>query len=287
MRRLTLRFVAVVLFLTVAAGIAPAQENAPKRTITAIAGDLYRFQNNFHFSVFLVTPEGVIATDPIDAEAAAWLKAEIAKRFGKPVKYLIYSHDHVDHSSGGEIFADTAIVVAHENAKRAILGEERPTAVPMVTFSERMTIELGGKQVELVYVGPSHSDNMIVMNFPAERTLFAVDIVTVGRVAYKTLSDAYFPGWMEALKKVEAIDFDILAPGHGPLGTRTDARDQRLYLEELYAAVLAGLREGKSVEQMQDTIKLERYADWGQYEAWLPLNIQGMAANIRLHRRGN
>ena len=287
MRRLTLRLVAVVLFLTVAAGIASAQENEPKRTITPIAGDLYRFQNNFHFSVFLVTPEGVIATDPIDADAAAWLKAEIAKRFGKPVKYLIYSHDHVDHSSGGEIFADTAIVVAHKNAKRAILGEKRPTAVPMVTFSDRMTIELGGKQIELVYVGPSHSDNMIVMNFPAERTLFAVDIVTVRRVAYKTLSDAYFPGWMEALKKVEAIDFDILAPGHGPLGTRTDARDQRLYLEELYAAVLAGLREGKSVEQMQDTIKLERYEDWGQYEAWLPLNIQGMAANIRLHRRGN
>ena len=79
-----------------------------KRAITHIAGDLYRFQNNFHFSVFLVTPEGVIATDPINAEAATWLEAEIDKRFARPIRYLVLSHDHADHSSGGEVFADTA-----------------------------------------------------------------------------------------------------------------------------------------------------------------------------------
>ena len=59
-------------------------QGAAKRSITQIAGDLYRFQNNFHYSVLLVTPEGVIATDPINADAAKWLKAEIAKRFGQP-----------------------------------------------------------------------------------------------------------------------------------------------------------------------------------------------------------
>ena len=73
-----------------------------KRAITHITGDLYRFQNNFHFSVFLVTPD-VIATDPINAEAATWLEAEIDKRFDRPIRYLILSHDHADHSSGGEV----------------------------------------------------------------------------------------------------------------------------------------------------------------------------------------
>ena len=60
-------------------------------------------QNNFHYSVFLVTPDGVIVTDPINAEAATWLEAEIARRFDQPVKYLILSHDHRDHSAGGEL----------------------------------------------------------------------------------------------------------------------------------------------------------------------------------------
>ncbi len=283
-RRLVAGLLTVLVCL--GAGVALAQQE-PKRAITRIAGDLYRFQNNFHYSVFLVTPDGVIATDPINADAAAWLKSEIARRFGKPVKYLIYSHDHVDHISGGEVFADTAVVVAHENAKRTIIGEGRPTAIPDVTFTDKLTIELGGKVVELVYPGPSHSDNLIAMYFPAERALFTVDFISVKRMPYMTLSDAYFPGWIEAIKRVEAIDFDILVPGHGPLGAKADARDHRIYIEDLHAAVLKAARAGQSLDDMRTTIKLPKYREWGQYEAWLPLNIEGMYKRVSLHRRGN
>ncbi len=280
--RLLVGFVAVAA--AAVAETAWAQQE-PKRAITNIAGDLYRFQNNFHFSVFLVTPEGVIVTDPINADAANWLKAEIDKRFGVPIRYVIYSHDHADHVAGGEVLADTAVVVAHDNAKRAIIGEKRPTAVPDVTFSDRMTIELGGKKVELIYLGPSHSDNLIVMLFPAERVVFAVDIIAVKTLAFRTLTDSYFPGWIDAIKGVEAIDFDILSPGHGPLGTKADATNQRVYLEDLHAAVLAAARAGQSLDRMKESIKLEKYKDWRQYEAWLPLNIEGMYNRVSLHRR--
>ena len=282
--RLTAAFLLAAIGL--AAGSVSAQQ-APQRSITKIAGDLYRFQNNFHYSVFLVTPAGVIATDPINADAANWLKAEIAKRFGQPIKYVVYSHDHADHISGGEVFDDTAVIVSHDNARSVIIGEKRPTAVPEVTFRDRMTLELGGKTVELIYLGPSHSNNMIVMRFPAERALFVVDFISVKRVAFKTLNDAYFPDWMEAIKRAEALDFDILVPGHGSIGTKADARDHRAYLEDLYAAVLEAARAGQSLDDMKRTIKLEKYKDWGQYKDWLPLNIEGMANNISLHRRGN
>src|SRR3990170_7017129 len=133
---------------------APAQ---PQREITPIKGDLYRFRNADHFSVFLVTPAGIIATDPIDADAARWLKSELAKRFNKPVKYLIYSHDHADRISGGEVFGDTAVVIAHEKTKTAIMREKRATALPPRVFSDRLAVELGGKRVELIYVGRNHS----------------------------------------------------------------------------------------------------------------------------------
>jgi len=119
-------------------------QQAPAREITKIAGEVYRFRNANHYSVFAVTPAGVFAPDPINADAARWLKAEIAQRFKQPVRYLVYSHDHADHISGGEVFADTAIVVAHENARTTIIGEKRPTAVPQVTFSDRMALELSG-----------------------------------------------------------------------------------------------------------------------------------------------
>src|SRR3970040_1105069 len=169
----------VFLLVLVLRGGSIFGQQPPVREITRIAGDLYRFRNAGHFSVFLVTPAGIIATDPINTEAARWLKQELARRFNQPVKYLIYSHDHSDHISGGEVFADTAVVTAHENAKEKIIGERRPTAVPQIAFSDRMTIELGGKQVELIYVGRNHSDNSIVVRFPAERVFFGVVFVSV------------------------------------------------------------------------------------------------------------
>ena len=283
--RLLLAALATTLAFT--AGDPARAQSEAKRAITQVAGDLYRFQNNFHFSVFLVTPEGVIATDPINAEAAQWLEAEIESRFGQPIRYLIYSHDHADHSSGGEVFADTATVIAHENTKATIIGEQRPTAIPDITFSDQMTLELGGKSVELTYVGPGHSDNSTVMNFPAERALFAVDFLSVSRLPFRTLSDSYYPGWIDAIRAVEAIDFDILVPGHGKVGVKADVAAHRAYHEDLYNGVLAAAREGQSLEQMQQSLTLDAYKGWQQYDAWRAENIQGMLARVQAQRRGN
>lgn len=271
----------------VTAGVAFAQTQAPVREITKIAGEVYRFRNNGHYSVFAVTPAGVIATDPINADAARWLKDEIRKRFNQPVRYLIYSHDHADHISGGQVFADTAIVVAHENAKRTIVGEKRPTAVPQVTFASEMAIELGGTTVELAYVGRNHSDNSIVMRFPKERLLFAVDFIPVESVAFRDFPDAYISDWIESLRAVEAIDFDVLVPGHGPLGRKEHVRMFRDYLEELRNEVLRYAREGKSVDEVKQLVKMAKYAKWTSYDQYLPLNVEGMYRHVQIHRRPN
>jgi glyoxylase-like metal-dependent hydrolase (beta-lactamase superfamily II) len=257
------------------------------REITKIAGEVYRFRNNFHYSIFAVTPAGIIATDPINAEAAQWLKAELQRRFGQPVKYLVYSHDHADHIAGGEVFADTALVVAHENAKATIIAEQRPTAVPHATFFERMTIELGGTVVELAYVGRNHSDNSIVMRFPRERLLFAVDFIPVESVAFRDFPDAYIQDWIESLKRVELMDFDTLVPGHGPVGRKEHVRMFREYMEDLRGEVLKQARQGKSVAEMKESIKLPKYEKWAGYQQMFPLNVEGMYQHVQLHRRPN
>ncbi len=249
----------------------------PDRAITQITGDLYRFQNRFHFSVFLVTSDGIIATDPINADAAKWLKSELGRRFpGKPVKYLIYSHSHADHISGGEVFSDTATIVAHEKARARIVSEGVPTAIPQIKFSERQTISLGGKSVELLYFGPSHSDNLIVMHFPQERTLFVVDIVAPKRLPYRNLPDADIDGWIDALRQIEQLDFDILAPGHGVMGTPVDIAEHRGYLEALRDGVQAGINSGKSLDEMKRSVTMDAYRDWGSYDSWREMNIEGM-----------
>ena len=279
-------FTLAVALLLGSVPVARSQQAPAVREITRIAGEVYRFRNNNHYSVFAVTPAGVIATDPINADAARWLRAEITRRFNQPVRYVVYSHDHADHISGGEVFADTAVVVAHDNAKAAIVGEKRPTAVPQVTFSDRLTLELGGTVLELAHVGRNHSDNSLVMRFPKERLLFAVDFIPVNSLAFRDFPDAYMPDWIESLTRVEAMDFDVLVPGHGPLGTKANVTMFREYLQDLRAEVIRLAREGKSVDEMKSAITLPRYAAWGPRE-WFPLNIEGMYRLVQATRRPN
>ena len=283
----TLLMLALIL-VPITNSLAQSNDKITTRKITKIAGDLYRFQNNFHYSVFLVTNEGVIVTDPINPEAAAWLRDEIKTRFNQPIKYLILSHDHADHVAGGEVFVEAgATVISHQATKAVIEGEKRPTATPDITFEENMTVSLGGKTVDLHYLGKGHSNNSIVMLFNDSRTLFVVDSITVNRLPYKGLSDAYFPDWVDTIRKVESLDFDILAPGHGVLGTKDDARKHGDYLEALYNGVLSGIREGKTLDELKSSILLAEHNTWGQYDAWRTLNIEGVYKNISLHRRGN
>jgi glyoxylase-like metal-dependent hydrolase (beta-lactamase superfamily II) len=274
--------------LPLRAQLAGAQQAAaPVRELTPLAGPVYRFRNNFHYSVVVVTHEGVIATDPINADAARWLKAEIAKSFSQPVRFLVYSHDHADHISGGEVFADTARIVAHENARRTIIAEKRPTAVPQVTFTDRMVIEFGGTAVELSHVGRNHSDNSIVMRFPAERILFAVDFIPVKSVGFRDWPDAYIEDWIESLRRVESMDFDVLVPGHGPIGTKDDVRAFRVYMEELRDAVTRLAREGKSEQEVVQAVQLAQYESWGGYKDMFALNVAGMYRHVQSHRRPN
>jgi len=272
----TIRLIAALLLLWTWAG-AEVNAQTEDRSITKIGADLYRFQNRAHYSVFLVTPEGILVTDPINADAAKWLKAELANRFpGVPIRYLVYSHSHADHISGGEVFADTATVVSHERARQRIVAEQVPTAIPQMTFADRKTLELGGKQVELIYLGPSHSDNLIVMRFPAARTVFAVDIVAVKRLPYQDFPDADLNGLIAGLKTIEALEFDILAPGHGALGGKADVADHRRYLETLRDRVKAGMAGGKPVDELKQTVTMSEYASWGMYKEWREPNVVGM-----------
>lgn len=283
------RFVAAALIAVSLVLPAVAQTPpTPVREITRIKDEIYRFRNNNHYSVFVVTSAGIIATDPINAPAATWLKDELKKRWpDKPIKFVVYSHDHSDHISGGEVWADTATIVAQENARDPIVGEKRPTPPPQVTFSEKATIELGGTVAELHWVGRNHSNNSVVMRFPKEKVIFAVDFIPVKGVAFRDFPDAYLDEWIDSLRKVEAMEFDILAPGHGPLGTKADATNFRLYLEDLRAQVLAAARAGKSLEETKKSVDLSKYKDWGGYEQMGQLNIEGVYRLVQGTRRPN
>ena len=104
-------------------------QQAQNYEITQVADGLYRAANNSHRTVFLVTDEGIILADPVNNEFAAWLRSELDERYDVPVRYVLYSHHHWDHASGGAAFADTATFVAHEGMAAALAAPLPSNAV--------------------------------------------------------------------------------------------------------------------------------------------------------------
>src|SRR5262249_54581283 len=261
-------------------------ETAPPSATTPVEGaqNVYIFRYGGHQAMFVVTPAGVIATDPIGLRrpaAKAYIE-EIEKINKAPIRYVIYSHSHFDHIAGGRPFKDKgAVFVAHQNAKTRIQQVKDPDVVvrDQVVTGAKRNITLGDTTLELNYVGKNHSDSTLVMRLPKEKIIFTVDWIPINGVQFRGMADNYLPDIEEGLKKVIAMDWDTRIPGHpGPggrqTGTKDNARDALAYLQDLSAAVKQAASEGKCYDAAMKEIKLPKYESWPNYNNFLPMNIE-------------
>ena len=254
----------------------PAMAQEVKRSITRVSGEVYRFQNNFHYSVFVVTDDGIVFADPINKDAANWVKAEMDKRFGKSVTRLVYSHSHFDHASGGTVFTDTATTIVQENAPAVLDG-----VVPDVRFANRMSFRSGKHTFELTSLGSGHGTDMLAMVIRPENVAYIVDVVSPGRMLFKDLAGIDIDGMIEQIKEIEQLKFEIVTGGHSRLGKMADIVEAREYTEWLRDAVADQLKRGKTVEDIVANLDTSAYKHLLAYDMWRDLNIQGMARYLQ------
>ena len=246
--------------------------------------NVYVFRYANHQAMFVVTRDGVIATDPIGygrPQAVTTYVDEIKKVTDKPIKYLIYSHHHYDHISGGKPFKDAgAKIVAHKKAKERLAVLKDPaTPLPDETMDKKRTINLGGTALELTYLGLNHSDSSIVMRLPKEKLIFVVDFLPVGTLPGRGMIDFYPLEAENSIKQVLALDWERLIPGHpgapeGRLGTKKDAQDQLTFLQDVSEAVKVEARAGKCWEPAEKEVKLPKYSSWPNYETAMPFVLR-------------
>jgi glyoxylase-like metal-dependent hydrolase (beta-lactamase superfamily II) len=256
----------------------PTPAQPPLFATTKVDGtdNVYIFRYGNHQAMFIVTPAGVIATDPISygrPQAARTYVEEIQKITNAPIRYLIYSHHHYDHIAGGKPFKEAgATVIAHRRAKErleALKGLD--VTIPDEAVDEKRTIELGGTTLELVYTGRNHSDSSLVMFLPRERIIFAVDFNTLGAVPSRlAVNDSYPIEWEESLKRTLALQWDRQIPGHpgpgGRLGTRQDMEQQLAFMTELSAEVKKASDAGKCFDPATKEVRLPQYSSLQGYE---------------------
>jgi len=251
-------------------------------SVTHIGDNIYVFRWWVYRNFFIVTDEGVIATDPMNPKAAKLLKQEIEKVTDKPIRYVLYSHNHHDHISGGIVLDGEGVeFVGHENVAKELMDHPNPTLpAPDITFTDNYTVELGGRRVELEYYGPNHGESLVIMRLPKEKIIFVVDIVTPRRVAFRIMPDFWPDEWVRTLKEIEATDYDYVISGHGPetepaIEPAIVVTEQREYIEDLMAAVKSEMDAGThSPDKLQQTVKLPKYENWRAYDDWLPMNVE-------------
>jgi glyoxylase-like metal-dependent hydrolase (beta-lactamase superfamily II) len=317
------------LIWSIHAGTAAAQAPAaPVRSVTHVAGDVYRFQNNGHFGVFMVTPQGVVLVDPISLDASNWVKGEIATRFNNArVVTVLYSHHHWDHASGAAAFPGAKVIsriesvnalqgppadaklaggnAAADTNKDGLLqiretgGEQarnfaatdrdgngglstremfqaqfRDVMVPNETFNTAVkTVTLGGK---MHHVSNRHAADLSYVYFPAEKVLFVVDVIAFKRLFYRNMPGFDEQDMIAALNKAGTFDTTAIVGGHGAIGTSQQLDDVRQYLADLKAGVQAGISKGRTLQQIQSELTLDKYASWENHAEGRPLNIEGM-----------
>jgi glyoxylase-like metal-dependent hydrolase (beta-lactamase superfamily II) len=279
MSRVHLAGMAAALIATGSAVPALAQQpQRPQIETTKVEGtdNVYIFRNGNHQSMFIVTKDGVIATDPIAygrPTGGQDYVAEIKKVTDKPIKYLIYSHHHYDHIAGGKAFKDAgATIVAHKRAKERLAALKDPnTPLPDQVVGDNQTIRLGGTNLELKYLGLNHSDSSLVMRLPKEKIIFVVDTIPVGSFPGRGFIDIYPLETEDFIKKVLAMEWDRLIPGHpgqpnGRLGTKKDAQDILALMQEASAEMKKMGQDGKCWEPAEKEFKLPKYASWPGYE---------------------
>jgi len=165
---------------------------------------------------------------------------------------------------------------------------------PDIVYSERLRISLGGRTVELIHPGLNHSDDATVMLFRDERVLFATEfladaLVTTNPRSLPSACSAFdrhpLSEWIRSYRTVEALDFDRVAPGHGEVFDKAIVTETREYFEYLVAQVSAGIRSGRPLAELRESITLDRYKTWANYDRLRRMNVEAAYLNLTNQQR--
>jgi len=249
-----------------------------------IADNIYQFRYQGHYTLFVTTSKGVIAFDPLSNEAAEHYAAAIKTVApGQPLLAIIYSHWHVDHSSGAKIlkreFAKAVPIIAHERTLSRLKRWDDPEILlPTQTVSDKGSVlNYGNMKIELNYIGYGHTDTMLVARFPEQRLVFAVDFVNNDAVGWTDLPGWYLGELIAMQGRLLKLDFDTVAFGHGMPGDKATIKRQIGYYKDLTSQAKLALRQGLSEDEAVTKIEamFPQYKQWRFYDMWFLMNIRG------------
>ena len=287
--------IAGALFCFVVACVAHAQDLPPN--IKKIKDGIYVYVGtNFNSNCgIVITQEDVVLIDsghnPTDSRV---ILEAVRKLSPLPIRFLIDTEPHPDHTTGHFVFSPPTTIIAHEGATQSMIGREKESpgrieklagtspamkkalegyrfVPPHVEYRQKMTLNLGGRTFELMYLKGVHSEADTAVWLPNERVLFSASGIVVDQInilrPFVTIPDI-----LAASKMMKALNPEVVVPGHGQPGTAKIFDDTEKYYALLVERVGAMAKAGKSLDEIKKELKMPEYAHWASQERF-PSNV--------------
>ena len=276
-RKIVARLLAVIPF-AVAGWLAYTQAPAPpKLTLNKVKDDLYEIEGDGGNVAVYLTDEGVILIDDKYDQDHDQIVANVKSITDKPIKYILSTHYHQDHSGGNGKFLSSVQIISTDMARKNIInktqqGNVQPPAVQpaTITYNDEMSVFLGGKEVRAKHFGRGHTNTDAIMYFPALKVIHTGDLMAGNTPLIDYPGGGSVVEWTKTLDAaMNSLDFDTVIPGHGAVTTKAALKGYRDNVEKLKNRAQGLIRQGKSEADVFDVMVKEfNWAPTGLQKQW-------------------
>jgi glyoxylase-like metal-dependent hydrolase (beta-lactamase superfamily II) len=277
----------LILLLLAARSVAAQQDFSNVQIkVSKVAGNVYMLEGAGGNIGVSVGEDGIVLVDDQFAPLAPKIKAALKGITEKPLKFVLNTHFHGDHTGGNAQFSSEATIIAHENVRKRLQegGTVAGTAVkpaakealPVVTFNDRATVHLNGEDIRAIHFPNGHTDGDSIIFFSQSKVVhMGDDFVTYGFPFVDVHSGGSVSGMIAGVEQalnLTAPDVKVI-PGHGPVSAPADVRKYIAMLKETRALVAEAVKQNKNPDQMKQEHLLAKYEDLGKgfikTEAWI------------------
>jgi cyclase len=260
------------------------QAPPPKLTTSKVKEDLYMIEGGGGNVAVYVTSEGVILVDDKFDQNHDDIVAQVKTVSPLPIKYILSTHYHADHSGGNAKFLPTAEIISTANARANIVNHTQSNAPPgvmpaRVTFTDESAVYLGGKEVRAKYFGRGHTNGDAIIYFPALHTIHTGDMMAGATPLIDYPGGGSVVEWTKTLDAAMKLDFDTVIPGHGAVTNKAGLLAYRNNVEKLRTRATGLIREGKSQEDVGKVMTAEY--KWAPDSLQMQWSLPGMMKELK------
>jgi len=264
--------------------LSKGKAQGPKLTLNQVKNDLYEIEGDGGNVAVFLTDEGVILVDDKFERDYEGIMTHVKSLTSKPVKYVLSTHYHSDHSGGNAKFLPSAEVISTANARDAIVEHKQVNAPPgvqpaRIVFKDEAGVFLGGKEVHARYCGRGHTNGDAVVYFPALRTLHTGDLMAGTSPLIDYAGGGSLVEWTRTLDEAMKLDFETVIPGHGPVTNKAGLRAYRDNVDKLRTRAAEMIRDGRSQEDVGKVMIAE--FGWAPGSLQMQWSLPGMMKELK------